>query len=167
MVRKYREMLVYADSFRDLVVYQKTRWVTREIFSVSQAFPGAEKYALTDQVRRSSRAIGAQIAEAWAKRRYQKHFISKLVDADSERLETEHWLEIAEECGYLKPEQVEVLITELSEIGRMLSSMITKAHSFCGQGPDRVGERSAAYFPLSVHRSQIFLTTASFAGGRG
>lgn len=106
MARKYREMLGHADSFKDLVVYQKARWVAREIFSVSRTFPKVEAYALTDQVRRSSRSIGAQIAEAWAKRRYQKHFVSKLVDADSERLETQHWLEIAEDCGYLEPEQV-------------------------------------------------------------
>ncbi len=144
-------MLGYADSFGDLVVYEKARWVAREIFSVSQAFPRAETYALTDQVRRSSRSIGAQIAEAWAKRRYRKHFISKLVDADSERLETQHWLEVAEDCGYLKREQVETLITELSEIGRMLSSMIAKAHSFCGQGPDSVRELSTTYLPLPVH----------------
>ncbi len=148
-------MLGHADSFRDLVVYQKARWVAREIFSVSQGFPRAETYALTDQVRRSSRAIGAQIAEAWAKRRYRKHFISKLVDADSEGLETQHWLEVAEDCGYLRPEQLVVLVTELSEIGRMLNSMIAKADRFCGQAPDRVGERPAAYFRPPVHRSLI------------
>lgn len=142
-------MLRHADSFGDLVVYQKTRWVAREVFLVSRTFPKAEAYALTDQVRRSSRSIGAQIAEAWAKRRYQKHFVSKLVDADSERLETQHWLEIAEDCGYLDAEQVGILLTELSEIGRMLRSMIAKARSFCAQDPDRVREASVAYFPSS------------------
>ena len=142
-------MLRHADSFGDLVVYQKTRWVAREIFFVSRTFPKVEAYALTDQVRRSSRSIGAQIAEAWAKRRYQKHFVSKLVDADSERLETQHWLEIAEDCGYLEPKQVGVLLTELSEIGRMLRSMIAKADSFCAQDSDRVREASAVYFPSS------------------
>jgi len=144
---KYREMLGHADSFRDLVVYQKTRWVARAIFFVSRTFPKAEASALTDQVRRSSRSMGAQIAEAWAKRPYQKHFVTKLVDADSERLETQHWLEIAEDCAYLDPEQVRCLLTKLSEIGRMLHSMIAKAGSFCAEGPDRVREASAIYFP--------------------
>ena len=85
--------------------------------------------------------MGAQIAEAWAKRPYQKHFVTKLVDADSERLE------IAEDCAYLDPEQVRCLLTKLSEIGRMLRSMIAKAGSFCAEGPDRVREASAIYFP--------------------
>jgi four helix bundle protein len=72
--------------------YQKTCELARNIFRLSRAFPPDERFALTDQLRRASRSIGAQIAEAWAKRRYPKHFVSKLSDADGERLETEHWL---------------------------------------------------------------------------
>ena len=75
-------------SFRDLLVYQKARKLAQDIFVLTKAFPKEETYALTDQIRRSSRSIGAQIAEAWGKRRYEKHFISKLTDADGEQQET-------------------------------------------------------------------------------
>jgi four helix bundle protein len=88
-------------------------------------------YSLTDQVRRSSRSIGAQIAEAWAKRRYKKHFVSKLTDADGEQQETQHWIDTAQDCGYLEQVQVEKLEKTLSEIGSMLNSMINKADLFC------------------------------------
>jgi four helix bundle protein len=86
---------------------------------------------LTDQVRRSSRSIGAQIAEAWGKRRYEKHFVSKLTDADGEQMETQHCIETAEDCGYLSSSQAIEINDELSEIGRMLHSMMGKADRFC------------------------------------
>lgn len=76
--------LAHAQSFRDLIVYQKCRALAKEIKETSQSFPRDEKFSLIDQVRRSSRAIGASIAESWAKRRYEKHFISKLTDSDGE-----------------------------------------------------------------------------------
>ena len=85
----------HAHSFRDLLVYQKASEVTESIFEISKNFPREELFALTDQIRRSSRAIGAQLAEAWGKRRYEKHFISKLTDADAEQMETQHWIGIA------------------------------------------------------------------------
>ena len=81
----------YVKSFRDLEVYKLSRQLSKEIFEISKGFPKEEMFSLTDQVRRSSRSIGGQIAEAWAKRRYEKHFISKLSDADGEQLETQHW----------------------------------------------------------------------------
>ena len=124
--------LGHANSFRDLLVYRKACLITKEIFELSMAFPKEEMFALTDQVRRSSRSIGAQIAEAWAKRRYQKHFISKLTDADGEQLETQHWIDTARDCGYLTSTQAAKLNSELSEIGRMFGSMIKKADQFCG-----------------------------------
>ncbi len=80
--------LPYAKSFRDLLVYQKTRQLAREIFQITATFPREEMFSLTDQIQRSSRSIGAQIAEAWAKRRYERHFLSKLTDADGEQQET-------------------------------------------------------------------------------
>ena len=90
----------YVKSFRDLEVYKLTREVSKKVFVLSRKFPREEQYSLTDQMRRSSRSVGAQIAEAWGKRRYELHFISKLTDADGEQLETQHWLEVAEEaCG--------------------------------------------------------------------
>jgi four helix bundle protein len=93
--------LQHAQSFRDLVVYRKARAVAKRMFEISKGFPREETYSLTDQVRRSSRSIGAQIAEAWSKRRYEKHFVSKLTDADGEQQETQHWIDLAHDCGYL------------------------------------------------------------------
>ena len=86
---------MHANSFRDLEVYQLARKLSLDIFKYSRNFPKEERYSLTDQIRRSSRSVGAQIAEAWAKRRYKKHFISKLTDADGEQQETRHWIETA------------------------------------------------------------------------
>ena len=126
----------HAESFKDLVVYQKAREVAKEVFKITQSFPKEEMYSLTDQVRRSSRSIGAQIAEAWGKRRYEKHFISKLTDADAEQLETQHWIEVAEDCNYVVHTQVLQVINKLSEIGRMLNSMTKKAKQFCGEAID-------------------------------
>ncbi|NTV32886.1 MAG: four helix bundle protein [Deltaproteobacteria bacterium] len=123
--------LIHAKSFRDLIVYKKARAVAKRIFEISKTFPKEERYSLTDQVRRSSRSIGAQIAEAWAKRRYEKHFVSKLSDADGEQLETQHWIETAEDCEYLTSSQATEVNDELSEIGRMLNSMMNKADQFC------------------------------------
>ena len=125
--------LNHAKSFRDLAVYQKARKVSRSIFEISKDFPKEETYSLTDQIRRASRSIGAQIAEAWAKRRYERHFVSKLTDADAEQMETQHWIDEAYGCQYLNTKQTEELTGELSQVGRMLNSMIDKAHLFCGQ----------------------------------
>jgi len=138
--------LEHARSFRDLVVYQKARAVTKRIFDVTKRLPREEMYSLTDQVRRSSRSVGAQIAEAWSKRRYEKHFVSKLTDADGEQQETQHWIDTAADCGYLSEEQRSGLNGELSEIGRMLNSMMAKADTFCGEHPLAVRESAAEYF---------------------
>jgi four helix bundle protein len=125
--------LHHAKSFRDLVVYQKAKKVSHAIFEISKGFPKEETYSLTDQIRRASRSIGAQIAEAWAKRRYERHFVSKLTDADAEQMETQHWIDEACDCKYLDTKQAGELLEELMQIGRMLNSMIEKAHLFCGQ----------------------------------
>jgi four helix bundle protein len=138
--------LQHARSFRDLIVYQKTRAVAKRIFEATKSFPREEMYSLTDQVRRSSRSMGAQIAEAWAKRRYEKHFVSKLTDADGEQQETQHWIETAADCGYMTADDVISLNRELAEIGRMLNSMIEKAASFCGDPPFAVRESAGDYF---------------------
>ena len=126
----------HANSFKELVVYQKSRTLAQSIFKITKAFPKEEMYSLTDQIRRSSRSIGAQIAEAWGKRRYKKHFISKLSDADAEQLETQHWIIIAQDCEYLTHKQFETLNQNLSEIGRMLYSMMKKANQFCSVTTD-------------------------------
>ncbi|MBN1146861.1 MAG: four helix bundle protein [Anaerolineales bacterium] len=138
--------LPYAQRFDDLVVYQKARALAAEIFSLTKAFPREEAYSLIDQVRRSSRSVGAQIAEAWAKRRYERHFVSKLTDADGEQYETQHWISVATDCGYLNTSQSADLIARCQEIGRLLGTMITKAHLFCDAPLGSVREAAGEYF---------------------
>jgi len=123
--------MAYVKSFRDLEVYKIAREVSKEIFFLSKNFTAEERYSLTDQIRRSSRSVGAQIAEAWGKRRYESHFISKLTDADSEQLETQHWLEVAEECSYLTSSNTKELLNKCESVGKMLQSMIDKSATFC------------------------------------
>ena len=108
-----------AKSFRDLEVYKLARQLSLEIFKISKSFPKEEMYSLTDQIRRSSRSVGAQIAEAWAKRRYKKHFISKLTDADGEQQETQHWIETALDCDYLSTTHSKDLLERYASFGRM------------------------------------------------
>ena len=136
--------LAHAKSFRELIVYQKSRAFAQEIFELTRAFPKEEMFSLTDQVRRSSRSVGAQLAEAWAKRRYEKHFISKLTDADGEQLETQHWIETAADCDYITHPQAADLLAKYAEIGRLLGGMIAKADLFCN--PEA----------LSIHEEQAF-----------
>jgi four helix bundle protein len=125
------------------MVHQKARAVAKRVFQVTGGFPREEMYSLTDQVRRSSRSVGAQIAEAWAKRRYERHCVSKLTDADGEQQETQHWMDTAADCGYLTKDDVSQLNGELAEIGRMLNAMMEKAASFCGEPPSAPRESAA------------------------
>jgi four helix bundle protein len=120
----------YVKNFRELKVYKLSREISKEVYRLSIKFPKEETYSLTDQVRRSSRSVGAQISEAWAKRSYEKHFVSKLTDADGE-LETQHWIETALDCSYMTPEDANRLLAGCSDIGKMLNSMTTKASTFC------------------------------------
>ncbi len=111
-------------SFDELEVYRLAFAVQQEIFELSKRFPKEEAYSLTDQIRRSSRSVGANIAEAWRKRRYPAHFASKLTDSDGENAETQHWLRTAEACQYLDTSVVEVLLEKTREIGAKLGRMI-------------------------------------------
>jgi four helix bundle protein len=138
--------LEYVRSFKELRVYQKTREVSHAVFRLSKTFPKEEMYSLTDQVRRAARSAGAQIAEAWGKRRYEKHFVSKLTDADAEQMETQHWVGEALDCGYLSPADATRLNSGLEEIGRMLNSMMEKAGSFCGPPDGVMHEDTTEYF---------------------
>ena len=138
--------LPHADSFRELVVYKKARALAQEIFHLSKTFPREEMYSLTDQVRRSSRSIGARSAEAWGKRRYEKHFVSKLTDADSEQYETQHWIDTAVDCGYLTSQQAMMLNRKCEEIGRLLGGVITKAHLFCNISNRTIKDSEITYF---------------------
>ena len=136
----------YAKNFRDLIVYQKVRVMQREIFQISKTFPRDEMFSLTDQIRRSSRSIGANLAEAWAKRRYEAHFLSKLTDAESELFETQHWIGTALDCGYINSQQSSALEAKCLEIGRMLGSMMDKAELFGGEEYKVSRESAAEYF---------------------
>jgi four helix bundle protein len=136
----------HAERFFDLVVYQYARELQQTIFKVSAGFPAEEKYSLTDQIRRSSRSIGAQIAEAWAKRDYVKHFISKLSDADGEQMETQHWITTAVDCGYVDRATGTQLFQLCLRIGRMVGGMKEKADQFCPKESSHVREPDAEYF---------------------
>ena len=137
-------MSSYVKHFRDLEVYKTQREVSKEVFRLSKSFPSEERFSLTDQIRRSSRSIGAQIAEAWAKRLYPKHFVSKLTDADGEQLETQHWLIEALDSEYLSQSDFKNLTDKCEGIGRMLGSMIRKTDSFASSDY-RIQEEAAEY----------------------
>ena len=112
------------ESFEDLDVYQRSLELQQEIFELSKTFPKEETYSLTDQIRRSSRSIGANITEAWAKRRYPAHFVSKLSDSDGEQNETRHGLKSAQLCKYISDETFVELVGKCKIIGRKLGSMM-------------------------------------------
>jgi four helix bundle protein len=124
-----------AKSFRDLKVYQAAREAALRTFAVTKTFPREERYALTDQVRRSSRAIKAMIAEAWARRRYKAAFINKIDEALGEANETQSWLDDALDDEYLSQEEFAELDRRYQSIGGMLSRMIDRADDFCKHGP--------------------------------
>lgn len=117
-------------SFRELRVYQEMFAVQQDIFTLSKQWPRDEKFSLTDQVRRFSRAMGANVSESWAKRRYPAHFVSKLTDADGEVRETSHWLTTAQACGYLSSAEQLTLQQRLDSIGAKLGKMMSKPESF-------------------------------------
>jgi four helix bundle protein len=121
----------FAESFRALEVYKLARRLSKDIFNLSRHFPREEMFSLTNQIRRSSRSVGAQIAEAWGKRKYQKHFISKLTDADGEQLETQHWLETAVDSSYISSDVAQNSIRQYVSLGNMLNAMMAKSASFC------------------------------------
>jgi len=145
----------FARGFRELIVYQKARVAAKMVFDVTKSYPKEENYSLIDQSRRSSRSIGAQIDEAWAKRRYPNHFVSKLSDADGEQNETQHWIETSVDCGYLNGSKAEEINAGLQEIGRMLQSMMIRAEAFQGSDHARVREEAAVYGSIE----EFFLNT--------
>ena len=118
-------------SFRDLKVYQQSRAEAQRVFKLSQAFPREERYSLTDQIRRSSRAVKSMVAEAWAHRRYPASFVSKLTDALGEANEPQSWLDDALDCGYITAAQHRDHDAAWQSIGGMLNNTIEKADDFC------------------------------------
>jgi four helix bundle protein len=117
--------------FRELEVYKLAFAVAMEIFHLTKNFPPEERYSLSDQIRRASRSVCANLAEAWRKRRYQAVFVNKLSDAMQEAAETQTWLEFSHACGYIEQEIFSVLDSKYEQILAMLNSMEKKAASFC------------------------------------
>ena len=118
-------------NFRDLIVYKKAFEQALKIFNLTKAFPKDEQYSLTDQIRRSSRSICTNIGEAWRKRRYSAHFVSKLTDSDAEASETMIWLDFALQCGYISSTVHSEFVSEYEQIGKMLGAMIAAPTKFC------------------------------------
>ena len=119
------------NGFRDLIVYQKAYQLAMEIFEITKTFPKEERYSLTDQIRRSSRSVTANIAEAWAKRIYIKSFVHKLSDSLGEEFETEGWLDYSKDCGYISEEDHSHLMSGYDEVRKMLISMMNSPEKFC------------------------------------
>ncbi|MCK0192953.1 four helix bundle protein [Arenibacter sp. F20364] len=116
--------------FQDLLAYKKSFTLAMRIFEISKSFPKEERYSLTDQIRRSSRSVSANIAESYAKRLYPKYFINKLTDSDAENLETQVWLEYAMECQYINKEIFDEIVSESQEIGKLIYFMINNHDKF-------------------------------------
>lgn len=116
--------------YKDLKVFQIAYALAMEVFKITKSFAKEERYSLTDQMRQPSRSVAANIAEGYRKRQYPSMFVSKLADADAEATETQVWLNFAQDCGYLSPEQHQQLSSRYDEVGRMLGSMIRSPDKF-------------------------------------
>jgi four helix bundle protein len=123
------------NSAKELTVYTKAYELAMSVFELSKNFPAEERFALTGQIRRSSRSVCLNLREAWAKRRYEAHFISKLTDCDGENSETDSSLDFAKDCRYITFDQHHELTSLSREIGRMLGSMIKTPRAFLTSDP--------------------------------
>lgn len=117
-------------SVKDLEVYKKSYTVAMEVFEVTKTFPAEERYALTGQSRRCTRSVCQNLREAWAKRRYEAHFLSKLTDCDGENSETDTCLDFALDCGYITADTHKRLTDMVHEVGKMLGGMINNRERF-------------------------------------
>jgi four helix bundle protein len=120
-----------AKSVDDLEVYKLAVVLQRKVFQITKTFPKEETYSLIDQLRRSSRSVGANVREAWAKRRYPAHFVSKLSDSDSESEETIHWVLSAFDCKYIEENIHDELVGEYRHVSGMLNKMMDHPESWC------------------------------------
>ena len=118
------------NSAKDLTVYKKAYELAMRVYGLTKHFPPEERFGLTGQIRRSSRSVCMNLREAWAKRRYEAHFISKLTDCDGENSETDSALDFAKDCRYISAEQHIELTSLCSEVGRMLGGMINNPAGF-------------------------------------
>lgn len=117
-------------SFKGLIVYQKAYQLAMKIFEITKSFPKEERYSLTDQIRRSSRSVCANIGESYQKRQYKAHFIAKLSDADMENSETQVWLDFALSCGYITEDNHKELIEASEEVGKLFYHMIEHPNKY-------------------------------------
>ena len=131
------------EHFRDLRVYHHAFDAAMQIFELSEAWPKEERFSLTDQIRRSSRSVCGNIAEAWRKRRYTADFISKLANADAEAGESQAWLDFALRCGYLSQENYTHLNQQYENICGGLVRMMTEPEKWCG--PAQLREAGPEY----------------------
>lgn len=140
-----------ARSFRDLKVYTEARAAAKAIFKRSRAFPGEERFSMTDQIRRSSRSVKAGLAEAGGRRRYRASFVHKIDEAMGEAMETESWLDDALDCGYLNPEEHARFDAQWQAIRGRLARMIDRADDFCRFAPDTDYRKVAAVCSQTSH----------------
>ena len=117
-------------TIKDLLAYQKGFDLAMDIFKISKKFPSEERYSLTDQIRRSSRSVCANLAEAYRKRRYPNHFVSKLSDSDTENGETQTWLDFALACEYISLEEHRRLDDRAEEVAKLLVFMMNNPAKF-------------------------------------
>ena|SRR5438477_2141451 len=117
-------------SFKDLIVYKKAFALAMEIFEMTKNFPIEEKYSLIDQIRRSSRSVCTCLAEAYRKRRYIAHFVSKTTDSDMENSETQVWLDFSYACGYMNEETYRDKVSKSEEVGRLLQDIINNPEKY-------------------------------------
>lgn len=117
-------------SAKQLTVYQRAYQMAMRVFAISKSFPPEERFALTSQIRRSSRSVCLNLREAWAKRRYAAHFLSKLTGCDGENSETDSSLDFAKDCGYITAKDHSDLVGLCNEVGKMLGSMISSPEKF-------------------------------------
>ena len=129
-MRYQEEKVMRIDSAKDLEVCKKAYSLAMDIFEISKTFPKEERYSLTDQIRRSSRSVCLNLREAWSKRRYEAHFLSKLTDCDGENSEKDSSLDFAKDCGYMSKEEHKTMTAKNREVGKMLGSMISHPDSF-------------------------------------
>ena len=119
-------------SYKDLTVYRKAFDLAMKIFKISKSFPREETYSLTDQIRRSSRSVCASISEAYRKRQYEAHFVSKISDADMENAEAQVWLDFTLSCGYINEKVRKELTEGAIEVGKLLGHMMQNPEKYRG-----------------------------------
>jgi four helix bundle protein len=117
-------------TYSDLIIFKKAYQLSMDIFEMTKSFPSEEKYSLTDQIRRSSRSVCVNFGEAYRRRKYPAHFVSKLTDSDAENTETEIWLKFAFDCKYISEQMYKELCEKCAEVGRLLGHMILNPEKY-------------------------------------